>query len=179
MTELSNRVPMARLRDTDEFRSLTPKQQLFVETYIAGGVATGHYDPIGSTLTAYACKSRESARVLSHTLMHTLRIVELLSLHFAREPIEDFLLTLNQAIRNKKLTVAQVRALELKAAVMGFKTRLPGADNRNLPLDTIPEDVAARDKEERKRHRKARSKPGPKPALDVPETDIDRDMHRF
>jgi hypothetical protein len=125
MSETSTRLPLVELEKTQEYQRLTPKQQLFVATYCEGGLATGTYDPIAATRTAYECKSMEVARIMSYSLMQNIRIIAVLNRHFQTEPIEAFMVTLDRAINNKKLTVAQIQALRLKCEIMGFGTRLP------------------------------------------------------
>ena len=149
---MTTRLTMEQVKETQEYSILTGKQQLFVETYINSGVETGTYDPIAATLMAYVCKSRENARVMSYSLMQNIRIIAVLNRHFNKEPLEAFLDQINAAIRNKKLSVAQMQALKLKGDVLGYTTRLPGTNN--IPLDTIPADVAAATKKARKSQRK-------------------------
>jgi hypothetical protein len=76
-------------------------------------------------LASYACKEWETARRMSYGLLKNLKIVAVLNLHFLPEPLERFIVVLNRAIRNKKLTNAQFRALQLKAEVLGFLTTSP------------------------------------------------------
>jgi hypothetical protein len=159
----NTRLTLAQVKDTQEYSLLTGKQQLFVETYVQSGIDTGTYDPITSTLTAYRCKSRENARVMSYALMSNLRIIATLNRHFNREPIEDFVIQIDRAIQNKKLSIAQMQALKLKADVLGYGCRLPGADGSGsgkIPADIAAETAAAK-KAARKRSVRA-------PAAEVP-----------
>ncbi len=126
MNEKSKRLTLAEIKNTQEYSLLTGKQQLFIETYVQGGIDTGTYDPIAATLTAYKCKSRENARVMSYSMMANIRIVAVLNRHFNREPIEEFLIQIDRAIQNKKLSIAQLQALKLKGDILGYATRLPG-----------------------------------------------------
>lgn len=151
----SKRVPLSVLETTEDYQRLTAKQKLFVATYIQCGIDTGVYDSIAAAQTAYKCKTPEVARVMSYALMANIRIVAVLNLHFAREPIEDFLVTLNRAITNKRLSIAQFKALQLKANILGFTSRLPGANENAAAV--IPQDVLDRAIEERKAHRKPRA----------------------
>lgn len=161
---MSDRLTLEQLRETDEFKNLTEKQRFFVETYVAGGLDNGHYDPITATRNAYpACKNEEVARVMSYSLLQTPKIVAVLNMHFARTPNEAFLVTLDRAIRNKRLSIAQFKAMELKARLMGFKSHQPDAHHGSVHV--IPEEVIARDKAERKKRRK----PGRPKKFDTPE----------
>lgn len=144
------------LEQTQEYQSLTPKQRLFCATYCAGGLLNGVYDPVAATQTAYVCKNAESARVMSYALMSNIRIVEVLNLHFNSEPVEQFIVQLNRAIRNKNLTQAQLWALRLKADIMGFTAKLPVVTDKQ---PEIPTDVQEATKEARKAQRKAQRKP--------------------
>ena len=121
----SKRLTLEELESTQEYQRLTQKQQLFVATYIEGGLLDGQYDAIAATRTAYKCKSAEVARIMSYSILANIRIVEVLNRHFNVEPIEEFLRTLDRAIRNKKLTQAQISALHLKARILGFDSKLP------------------------------------------------------
>lgn len=152
MSDLSRRISVEALKKTPEFQRLTAKQQLFVETYCGGGMIDGIYNAVGATMVAYRCKSMEVARIMSYSLLANIRIVEVLARHFNAEPIEDFLVELNRAIHNKKLTLAQLQALKLKADVLGFTVRLPGASKN--ATDVIPVDVLEASKEARKQKRK-------------------------
>lgn len=158
--EPRKRMSVEELRLTPEFQRLTQKQQLFVATYCGAGLLDGTYDPIIATRTAYQCKSMEVARVMSYPLMQNIRIVAVLNRHFNSEPIEDFLVQVDRAIQNKKLTVAQLQALKMKGDILGFTTRLPGTNN--FPQGTIPPAVLEASREERKAKNKLTPKP-PKP----------------
>ena len=118
----------------------------------------GVYDPVSATQTAYVCKNAESARVMSYAMMGNINIIAALNRHFNSEPIEQFLVEINRAIRNKSITNAQLGALKLKADIMGFSARLPGVDHQSP--DVIPKDVQEATKEARKAQRK---RPEPKP----------------
>lgn len=147
------RMPLDELQKRSEYHRLTEKQKLFVATYCAGGLETGNYDPVTATYFAYACKSREVARVMSYAIMENIRIVAVLNLHFNTEPIEDFLATIDKAISNKKLTNAQLQALRLKCDVLGFATRsIPG---EHAPAGVIPHDVVLETRRVRKEKLKA------------------------
>jgi hypothetical protein len=148
----TTRLTLLQIKDTQEYSVLTGKQQLFVETYCKTGIDTGTYDPVFATMQAYACKTREVARIMSYSLMANIRIVAVLNRHFNRTPIEEFLTLLDHAIRNKKLTVAQFQALKLKGDILGYTTRLPGTNN--MPLSSLPPDVVAATDEARKAKRK-------------------------
>jgi hypothetical protein len=162
MNDYSKRLTLAQVKDTQEYSVLTGKQQLFIETYIQTGIDTGKYEPIDATVTAYKCKSRENARVMSYALMANIKIIAVLNRHFNREPIEEFLTQIDRAIQNKKLTVAQMAALKLKGDILGYTTRLPGTNN--FPLGTIPPDVRKTLVESRKARRaKPTRTPQPEP----------------
>ena len=139
MSDKSKRLTLDEIRNTQEYSILTGKQQMYVETYCASGIDTGTYDPVLAAQTAYACRSRENARVMSYALMANIRIIAVLNRHFNREPIEEFLVQVDRAIQNKKLSIAQLQALKLKGDVLGYTTRLPGTNG--FPSGTLPPDV--------------------------------------
>ena len=84
------RLSLEEIQGLAEYQRLTQKQQLFVATYCAGGLLDGRYDAVSATHTAYQCKSREVARIMSYSLLQNMRIVEVLNRHFNAEPIEEF-----------------------------------------------------------------------------------------
>jgi hypothetical protein len=161
MAETTTRLGREALEATPEYQQLTRKQQLFVMTYCIGG-----YDFIAATQTAYNCKSIESARVMSYSLRSNIHIIAALNRHFNREPLEEFLIQVDRAIANKKISTAQINALKLKADLLGYSARLPGTNHE--ARDFIPADVLAASEEARKAKRKPReAKPKPeKPSLD-------------
>ena len=165
------RMPMVDLEKTQEFQQLTRKQQLFVRTYCEAGLATGNYDSVEATMTAYNCKTYEVARIMSYAQMHNIRIVAVLSRHFCKTPIEDFMVTLDRAIANKKLTTAQIQALRLKYEILGYPNRLPSI---GAPHGVIPQDVLAEELENRKPKRKPYKERRP-----AKKSDLDKAMEAF
>jgi hypothetical protein len=161
MSTEKTRVPLSELELTVEYRRLTQKQKLWISTYVAGGMLDGNYDAIAATRTAYAARTPEIARVMHYNILQTIGIVAVLSIHFNREPIEDFLVTLDRAIRNKKLTIAQLQALKLKSDILGFGIGLPRG-RKKLPPPAIPPDVQEASRVARKAERKPRKPPEPK-----------------
>ena len=119
------RMSMEELRTTREYARLTERQKMFIETYCSAGLVDGHYDAVVATLLAYRCKDEEVARIMSYSLMANIRIVAVLNRHFGETPVESFLKTLERAISNKKLTIAQLQALRLYCDVMGFASGIP------------------------------------------------------
>jgi phage terminase small subunit len=126
------KMSLAELETTVEFQRLTPKQQLWVATYISAGLL-GHYDTEAATLAAYKCKSRESARVMGYSMAQNPRVIDVLNLHFGRDATQAFLEDVNRAIRNRKLTVAQMEAMMLKSRILGIGTALRGRPKQQKP----------------------------------------------
>lgn len=135
--EARRKLTLDEVMETPEYRALTPKQQLFVATYVEGGLATGTYDRLDATRKAYVCKDEESVRVMSYAMMGNIRVIEALNRHFNTEPIEEFLQEVSRAIHNRRLSTAQVQALKIKADLLGYAARLPGASG-NFPIDPTP-----------------------------------------
>lgn len=155
---MGTRLTVDQIRDTQEYAVLTGKQQMFVTTYIQAGLDTGVYDAVAATQIAYTCKTREIARVMSYALIENIRIVAVLNRHFNKEPLAQFVEQVDRAIRNRKLTTAQIQALKLKGDILGYTTRLPGTDN--FPLGgAIPPAILKANAAARKA---ARKKPEPK-----------------
>ena len=140
---------LEEIRETPEFKQLTQKQQLFLCTYVSNG-----YDAIAATRTAYAVKSAENARVLSYAMLGNIKIIAILNIHFGVSPTEELLTAIDRAIRNKKVTLAQVYALRTKLDVLGISTRLP----------TIKEGQRGIDNAQKAVRKSAKPEPAEKPA---------------
>ena len=165
--EPKQRLSLEQVKETTEYKKLTPKQQLFVATYIAGGLADGNYDAVHATRTAYPCRSEEVARIMSYAIMANIRIIAVLNRHFGAEPIEEFLVLLDRAINNKRITIAQVNALKLKCDILGYANRLPGI---KYATGVIPEDILEASRKERKAKKDAQKDARPPKA---PKADSD------
>jgi hypothetical protein len=143
----SKRLSMKEVAQTSEYQQLTNKQKLFVMTYIVGGIDTGEYDAVGACQTAYKCKSREIARIMSYSLMRNISIVSVVNLHFNATPTEAFMKEIDRAIRNKNISSAQVALIKMKCDLLGIKTMLP--DN-HTPIERKQQTVADNVKAEKK-----------------------------
>jgi len=132
------RMPFEELSKTEEFERLTKKQQAFVKAYCV------KYNVIEAMRAAYNCKSDEVARIMSYPLMRNINIISVLNRHFGTDPINDFLLTLDRAIHNKHLTIAQISALKLYSEVKGWGTALPSKSGSAEP--EVPEPEAKKPK---------------------------------
>lgn len=146
MSEVSKRLTLDELKETQEYQCLTQKQRLFVATYCEGGLLDGNYDPVAATRTAYQCKSLEVARIMSYSILANIRIVAVLNRHFNRTPTEEFMIMLDRAVNNKKLTMAQLEALRLKCSIMGIGCRIPNKQS----IGAVPADIAEASKKARK-----------------------------
>jgi hypothetical protein len=166
---MSERLNLVELERTAEYQKLTQKQQLFVATYCQGGLVDGRYDAVSATLLAYNCKSPEVARIMSYTLMQNIRIIAALNRHFGTTPIEAFLQTLERAIHNKNISLAQIEALRMKCNILGYENRLP---TRHKSAHSITEGVRAES---------APKKPKKAPAVKKPEPaePVKRPKHKF
>lgn len=156
-----------------EFLMLTQKQQLFVATYVSAGMAEGgHYNVISALKTAYACKSEESARVMSYALMQNIHILAVLNLHFGVSPTDQFLKELDRAIRNKKITRAQVELLALKSKMMGVGTFIEKGHNiKHIRRSTaeVDEQLAAEAEKNSKRPKKTKPVVAPPAVTNEPD----------
>jgi hypothetical protein len=144
------RLTYDELKSTPEYQKLTRKQQLFVATYCAGGLADGNYDAVNAAALAYKCRTREIARIMSYSLMANIKIVAVINRHFNATPTEEFMEMLDRAIHNKKITAAQVALLRLKCDILGIKTALPAGH------ETIADKQAALAQKARKRRKAER-----------------------
>jgi|SRR5208282_1862896 len=123
MNKNFNRMSLEKLRKTLEFQRLTPRQQLYVATYIETG-AIGHYDAEAAVRMAYRCSTDESVRVMKYAMKRSARVVEVLNMHFGKNATDAFLEDVSRAIRNKSLTGAQVDAMILKSEILGIGSSL-------------------------------------------------------
>lgn len=125
MNEERQRLSIEELQLLPEYQVLTPKQQLFCATYCQGGLDTGAYDHVNAVQTAYGCASRDIARVMSYAMMSNIRIIAVLNRHFQKTPTEEFVMLLDRAINNKKVSTAQVQALRMKCDLLKQDHSLP------------------------------------------------------
>lgn len=124
-------MPLELLRLDQCFMRLTEKQKLLIESYVASGG-----DKVGSVLAAYHVKDRETARKMSYDSFSRPAVVEVLNAYWGLTPFESFKRDVSRAVRNKRLSVAQIRALELQARVNGWGiVNLPHL-NRYAPSET-------------------------------------------
>lgn len=143
MNKMPERKSLEEIRETPEFKQLTQKQQLFLATYVSNG-----YDAVAATRTAYAVRSAENARVLSYAMLGNIRIIAVLNIHFGTTPTEELLAAIDRAIRNKKITLAQVYALRTKLDVLGISTRLPVIKDGQRGIDRAQKAVRKSTKSE-------------------------------
>lgn len=121
MSEKRPRLSIEQLREEDVFLDLTPRQKILIETYV-----TSNYDRVLAVQKAYNPKTAEIARTMSYEVFATVRVIACLACFFQDEPLKTFQDTVRRAYRQKKLTTAQVSALELLAKVSGWGVALPG-----------------------------------------------------
>jgi hypothetical protein len=155
MIDTEKRMSLAELEMLPEYMKLTQKQKLFIATYCEFGLADGNYDAVEATRIAYKCKNPEVARIMSYSLMQNIRIIAVLNRHFNATPIEEFLVMLDRAINNKKLTVAQIQALRLKCEVMGFTNKLPAQAPMIAALREAQDSAKETRKSKRKKYERA------------------------
>jgi hypothetical protein len=133
------KLTLAQLRETQVFIALTPKQkravQVFVET---------NGDRQASVLAAYKVKNARNAAILSSQVFASPAVVACLAAYFQDEPLESFKNDVRKAFINRKITVAQVRALELLAELNGWgsaslpKNSLHGRDAEPSTEEPLP-----------------------------------------
>ncbi len=158
--QLTDKMPLDEIQKTVEYARLTPKKRLWVSTYIQSGMEHGDYDPILATRTAFECRSDENARIMSYSILENIHIIEVLNMHFRVDPLDAFIKIIDRAIRNKKISHAQVQALRLKCELLGIANRLPVADGPTEGSPVISDKVAgtpavSSKPEQRRKHRKA------------------------
>jgi hypothetical protein len=104
------------ISQTLEFKRLTPKQQMFLCTYISNG-----YDPINACLTAYKCKSERNARIMTYGLLRHFGICMCISLHMGDDPQDTYCNQLARDILKGRITPDSLAAYRLYAEVKGWK----------------------------------------------------------
>jgi hypothetical protein len=116
---LTGVISLDELKQRRPFLDLTARQQLLIENFILSGG-----DKIFSVKSAYDTSTDEVARVMSYTRFADASVVEVLNLFFGVTPREALQQLVDRAVRRNqrgnKLTVAEVRALELKCELAGF-----------------------------------------------------------
>ncbi|MFZ3374520.1 MAG: hypothetical protein WA183_03100 [Chthoniobacterales bacterium] len=124
------RLTLAELQATDCYTELTPRQKVLVDTFVTSGG-----DRLLATQTAYKTASGEVARVMAYRAFATPRVIAALAAYFQSEPLEDFKAEVRRAYRSRKLTIAQVRAMELHADMNGWASAsLPSVHGRDTRL---------------------------------------------
>lgn len=121
----AQRMSLDELTHTVEFAHLSPKMATFVRTYVQTFLDTGTFDPLLATKTGYDCKSDLSARTFGYQLLSNAKIILCLNRFFGSSPEEAFLRQVEKAIYSRKLTIAQVRALELQCKLNGWENGIP------------------------------------------------------
>lgn len=121
----SKRISLDELRTTPEYIRLTPKMKMFIDSYCSAGAIDGNFDAVAAINQAYRCKSYEVARIMSYSILANIKIVAVLNRYFGTEPVDSFLANLDRAVRNKRLTLAQLGALRLQCDVLGIGTKIP------------------------------------------------------
>lgn len=159
--EERKRMSLDDLHLTAEYFRLTQKQKMFVDTYVASGVLDGNYDAVTATNIAYPCKSEEVARVMSYELLGNINILAALNRHFGNDDIDAFLVVLDRAIRNKKISTAQLGALRLRCEVLGIKTRIPASPEKRWVLPAPNRD--AKQKTPKRPKKSAETPASPRP----------------
>jgi hypothetical protein len=125
--QTEQRMSLSDLSRTPEFNQLSLKMEKFVAIYLQSLISTGTADVLAAVKGArYNCKSDQNARILGFQLLANPKIVLVLNRFFGVTPTEAFRKQVQKAISNKKLSVAQVRALELYSNINGFEKTAVG-----------------------------------------------------
>src|ERR1700691_2233198 len=109
------RMTIEELRLQDCYLGLRPKQRMFIEGWIASGGDRGF-----STSSAYDCKHADVARAFSYEGLSRPAVVACLAAFYQDDPLKEFKDQVGRAVRNSRLTTAQIRALELMARLNGW-----------------------------------------------------------
>jgi hypothetical protein len=145
--ETEQRMSFYDLVCTPEFKQLSPKMGQFVLTYLQS-VLDGEADALAAVKAAsYNCKSDENGRILGFQLLASPKIILVMNRFFGVSPTEAFLKQVRKAISNKKLTIAQVRALELYSNINGFEKTAVGIVSKAVSDETHRKVSAKSEKE--------------------------------
>jgi hypothetical protein len=129
------RMTIEELRQQECYLGLRPKQRMFIEGWIASGG-----DRVFSTSSAYDCKHADVARAFRYEVLSSPAVIACLAAFYQDDPLREFKDQVSRAVRNNRLTTAQIRALELMARLNGWGDgSLP---NRN-GQESEPESEAA------------------------------------
>ena len=123
-SEVDQRVPLQKLRETPEWSFLSDKQSRFCARYLESGLA-GNYDAKSAMRSAYDSSSAKNLSCLTYEVLANPRVRAVLAIHFRQAPIDVFLADLEKTIRKEKGT-AKVEALKLYAEIQDRK--ISGAD---------------------------------------------------
>lgn len=119
----AQRLGWEELSQTPEFALLTPKEQLFIATYISNG-----YNVVHAIRTAYDCSTDKNAKIMSYPLMRRPQITTVLMIHFGDWNSDDhidasvdaFTKRLARDIIRGKIDETQLKAMRLLAEVNGW-----------------------------------------------------------
>jgi hypothetical protein len=121
----NERLTLEQLHETQCFIGLTSKQKRLVEAFVES-----NGDKTASVLAAYAVKNARNAQILASQVFASPAVVACLATYYQDDPLESFKAEVRRAYHNKKLTVAQVRAMTLHADLNGW-------GSASLPKDSL------------------------------------------
>jgi hypothetical protein len=141
-TQTQERLSLADLTLTSEYKLLTIRQQTFVSEYIRSGVESGTYDTLFAVTRSYRPKNAEVASVMAAQVMGNSKVKDVLDLHFGRTEKDAFLRELKKTIQHST-GIAKVRAQAIYAR-LAFGYDEPGDDApeapKPAPVQIVPAD---------------------------------------
>jgi hypothetical protein len=119
----ASRMGWEALSQTAEFAMLTPKEKLFVCTYISND-----YNVVHAIRTAYKCKNDKNAEIMSYPLLRRPQITTVLMIHFGdwdpeQQPdasVDAFTKRLARDIIRGRIDETELKALRLLAEIKGW-----------------------------------------------------------
>lgn len=117
---ITGRLTLDELSQTVEFRQLTPKQALWVSTYVMNFLEHGTLDASFAVKTAYDTKSDDVTRITGCKLLANPKIILALNRFWGDSPEAAFLKLVEKALYSRKISVSRVRALELYSRLKGW-----------------------------------------------------------
>jgi hypothetical protein len=125
------RMTIEELRQQECYLDLRPKQRMFIEGWIASGG-----DRVFATSSAYDCAHAEAARSFSYEVLSSPAVIACLAAFYQDNPLAEFKDQVSRAVRNRNLTTAQIRALELMARLNGWGDSSLPSRNGYEPVDS-------------------------------------------
>lgn len=129
------KITLEQLKDSAEFKLLTPSEQSFVKRFISNGG-----DPTDATAHAFDTKTEASSRAFGRSVLGRAAVRQVLGLYHGQEdPTKQDLLDQLWAIveSQKSSAVAKVQAAKMYAELKGWKKEDKPASDLDKALEGL------------------------------------------